>query len=95
MDSELPKLPAGALRTELIQDRTDPRVVAIAGSLHLDLADESVWQRILGQAECNYQREIADATRLDSVANSTEGHDGLLCRHAAAAISAYQATEKL
>lgn len=91
MDIAPPRLPVGALHKELIQARTDPRVEAIARSLHLDLTDESVWQRVLGQAERNYQRGLVAASIVDSVAGSVQDCAG----HAAAAISAYQAIDRL
>jgi len=91
MNIASPRLHFGALHRELIQARTDPRVEAIARSLHLDLTDESVWQRVLGQAERNYQRGLVAASIVDSVASPAQGRAG----HSAAAISAYQAIDRL
>ncbi len=95
MDTASSRFPSGALRRVLVQARTDPRLEAIARSLHLDLADESVWQRVLGQAERNYQRGLVAASGLDSVVGPEEGGVWLSHRHAAAAISAYQAIDRL
>lgn len=95
MDILPPRTQAVALRRALVQARTDPRVEAIARSLHLDLTDESVWQRILGQAERNFQRGLEAASRLEPVASSVVCGDWPSNRHAQAAISAYRAIDRL
>lgn len=94
MDTASSRFPNAALRRILVQARTDPRVEAIARSLHLDLADESVWQRVLGQAERDYQRRLVESPGLGSVVGPREGGVWLSYRHAAA-ISAYQAIDRL
>lgn len=94
MDTASSTLPSGALRRALVQARTDPQVEAIARSLHVNLADESVWQRILGQAERNYQLGLAAASGLNSGAGPEEGAVSLSYSHAAA-ISAYQTIDRL
>jgi hypothetical protein len=95
MDTASSSFSSGALQRALSQARIDPRVGQIALSLHVDLADESVWQRVLGQAERNYQLGLAAAARLDPVSTPGEEGDWQTDRHAAAAIAAYQAINRL
>ncbi len=81
------------LHGALAEARNDPRVVAIARSLRLDLANDSLWQRVLVQAEQNYRREEGgDSIAVGGLeqAGSVETNRRL---HSRSAIAAYAMVE--
>jgi hypothetical protein len=95
MTANLPRPSVAALRTALARARMDPRVEAISRSLRLDLADESLWQRVRGQAELNHQLFVVGASGERGSSSQEQCTGGWHRRDTMGAIAAYEAMAKL
>jgi hypothetical protein len=93
LDMEQPSVLA--LHMALDQARRDPNVEAISRSLGLDLADESLWLRIRGQAELNHQRQAAGASDFRVFASLEKGSKVSRHSYIGNAIAAYEAIGRL
>lgn len=95
MTANLPGPSVAALRTALARARMDPKVEAISRSLRLDLADESLWLRVRGQAELNLRHFVVGASGNREAASQKQSTGGRRRRDAMEAIAAYEAMARL
>lgn len=89
------KSSADALRMAVAGARLDPRVEAISRSLGLNLSDESLWQRIRGDAERHHQLLIAGGSSPEMFPDPDKGTTGLRQSYIIDALAAYEAISRL
>ncbi len=95
MAANLPRPSVVVLRETLARARMDPRVEAISRSLRLELAEESLWLRVRGQAELNLQQFVAGASWGRESASQEQSTGGWHRRDTIRAIAAYEAMARL
>lgn len=90
-----PQTPVDTLTMALAGARLDPRVEAISRSLGLNLADESLWQRVRGDTVRNHQLLRVAGSSPEVLSIAVKGTTGLSRNYIIGALAAYEVISRL